>query len=395
MPTWSTGNRTCSPASSGAPAIVPASRPAAAAASRKTTARKPEPVAICRLKRVAADHKDDIRGRLPKPGKPNGTARGLHRRRPGVADGGARSRAARLPRHRVRQRGQGRRLHAHPGAALPPARSGDRRGGRLHPRPRRRLPRRPAHRFAQGPAGRRLRRRVRRLRRAARARPRPARPRRGSQAHPHRHRLAGVGVVRPHRHDRPARDRARRRQHRDGLLPLGAPPRRRGRQGDRALRLRGDEGLAVGKGRRPARGHPDPQLPRAGRLRTRGRPAHRHAFPEGARRTRCAGPAHAGVDRRAGAALRLRRGADRGRPGKRVSVDRARSRPRLRPLGPAGAGQGHAAVDDPQRVLRRRRRVRPEEHHLGRRPRPRRGDLDRQAAQAARTSASGPIRCCA
>ena len=28
---------------------------------------KPEPVAICRLKRVAADHKDDIRDRLPKP----------------------------------------------------------------------------------------------------------------------------------------------------------------------------------------------------------------------------------------------------------------------------------------------------------------------------------------
>ncbi|MBA3485955.1 MAG: FAD-dependent oxidoreductase [Lysobacter sp.] len=33
---------------------------------------KPEPVAICRLKRVAADHKSDIRSRLPKPGKPNG-----------------------------------------------------------------------------------------------------------------------------------------------------------------------------------------------------------------------------------------------------------------------------------------------------------------------------------
>jgi formate dehydrogenase (NADP+) beta subunit len=29
-------------------------------------AEKPEPVAICRLKRVAADHKDDIRSRLPK-----------------------------------------------------------------------------------------------------------------------------------------------------------------------------------------------------------------------------------------------------------------------------------------------------------------------------------------
>ena len=34
---------------------------------------KPEPVAICRLKRVAADYKDDIRGRLPKaPAKKNG-----------------------------------------------------------------------------------------------------------------------------------------------------------------------------------------------------------------------------------------------------------------------------------------------------------------------------------
>jgi formate dehydrogenase beta subunit len=32
-------------------------------------AEKPEPVAICRLKRVAADNKEDIRGRLPKPPK--------------------------------------------------------------------------------------------------------------------------------------------------------------------------------------------------------------------------------------------------------------------------------------------------------------------------------------
>ena len=30
---------------------------------------RPEPVAICRLKRVAADYKEDIRGRLPKPAK--------------------------------------------------------------------------------------------------------------------------------------------------------------------------------------------------------------------------------------------------------------------------------------------------------------------------------------
>src|SRR4249919_3183936 len=33
---------------------------------------KPEPVAICRLKRVTADFKNDIRHRLPKAGKPNG-----------------------------------------------------------------------------------------------------------------------------------------------------------------------------------------------------------------------------------------------------------------------------------------------------------------------------------
>jgi formate dehydrogenase beta subunit len=35
-------------------------------------AAKPEPVAICRLKRVAADHKDDITGRLPKAKASNG-----------------------------------------------------------------------------------------------------------------------------------------------------------------------------------------------------------------------------------------------------------------------------------------------------------------------------------
>ena len=38
----------------------------------------------------------------------------------------------------------------------------------------------------------------------------------------------------------------------------------------------------------------------------------------------------------------------------------------------------HDAVDPAQRLLRRRRRLRAEEHHLGRRARPRRRDLDRQ-----------------
>ena len=38
----------------------------------EANAKHPEPVAICRLKRVAADLKDDVRGRMPKPGKKNG-----------------------------------------------------------------------------------------------------------------------------------------------------------------------------------------------------------------------------------------------------------------------------------------------------------------------------------
>src|SRR5260370_41020584 len=34
-----------------------------------------EPVAICRLKRVAADYKEDIRSRLPKPAAPKNCKR--------------------------------------------------------------------------------------------------------------------------------------------------------------------------------------------------------------------------------------------------------------------------------------------------------------------------------
>ncbi len=58
-----------------------------------------EPVAICRLKRVAADYKDDIRDRLPKPAaNKNGKRIALRRRRPRLAHRGARSRAAGLRR---------------------------------------------------------------------------------------------------------------------------------------------------------------------------------------------------------------------------------------------------------------------------------------------------------
>ncbi len=60
-------------------------------------------------------------------------------------------------------------------------------------------------------------------------------PRRGGGAHPHRHRLAVLGVVRPRHPHRQARHRAGRRQHRDGLLPQRQAPGRRRRQGDRAF----------------------------------------------------------------------------------------------------------------------------------------------------------------
>ena len=179
----------------------------------------------------------------------------------------------------------------------------DRRGDRLHPRPRHRVPA-AAQRIdslkallaedydaifvgSGAPRGRDL--------------DIPGRKEAGEE-HPHRHRLAVQRLVRPHRQDRQARHRARRRQHRDGLLPHLAPPRRRGRQGDRALRLRGDEGVALGEGRRHARGHPDPQLPGAEGIHPRQRQADRRGVREGQGRVRRQGPPQAGADRRAGPA---------------------------------------------------------------------------------------------
>ncbi len=51
-----------------------------------------EPVAICRLKRVAADFKEDITGRLPRPrAQKNGKRIALYRRRSRLAHRGARS----------------------------------------------------------------------------------------------------------------------------------------------------------------------------------------------------------------------------------------------------------------------------------------------------------------
>jgi formate dehydrogenase (NADP+) beta subunit len=148
-----------------------------------------EPVAICRLKRVAADFKDDISDRLPRPAAKERQAHRAGRRRPGLADRGARPRAARLSLRRLRRRPQGRRHDPQPDPALPPARGvideevgyildlGVEFG-------------RAAHRQPEGAAGRGLRRDLRRLRRAARPRPRHSRPQGSRRQHPYRHRLA-------------------------------------------------------------------------------------------------------------------------------------------------------------------------------------------------------------
>ncbi len=161
-----------------------------------------------------------------------------------------------------------------------------RRGGRLHRRHRRhRDALRPAHRQPQGAARRGLRRDLRRHRRAARPRPRRAGPQggRGANIHIGIDWLSSVSFGHIEQ-DRPARHRARRRQHRDGLLPHLAPPRRRGREGRRPLRLRGDEGVALGEGGRDARRHPDPQLPRAQGIHAQGRPADRRRSSRRSRR---------------------------------------------------------------------------------------------------------------
>ena len=197
---------------------------------------------------------------MPRPISEERQAHRDRRRRPRFAHRGARPRAARLSLHRVRCRPKAGGMMRTPDSEIPAAGFGDRRGNRLHPQPRHRVQGRPAHRQPEEAAGRKLRCGLRRLRRAARPRARHSRPQGSRRQHPHRHRLALQRVVRPHRQDRQARDRARRRQHRDGLLPHRAPARRRGRQGDRALRLRGDEGEPVGEGGRHSRGHSDPQF---------------------------------------------------------------------------------------------------------------------------------------
>ena len=178
----------------------------------------------------------------------------------------------------------------------------------------------------------------------------------------------------------------RRRQHRDGLLPLGQAPRRHRREGHRAQDAQVLQGVAVGaRGRRRGAGR-DPREPAAGALHRRERNAHRHGVREVQLR-RGERPAQTGNHRPRNHPVRHGRARDR--PGQRVPVDRARHGDRVRQVGHAGGGQDHVHVHAARHLLRRRRGVRPGEHHLGGRAGPPGGDLHPQPLPGGRRSPSG------
>ena len=136
-----------------------------------------KPVAICRLKRVAADYKGEIDAFMPDiPKQKNGKRIALIGAGPGLADRRPRSAAARLPLRAVREGPQGRRADADQHSLLPPARDRAGRGSRPHRRLRRRDALRPRDQEPRGRSEGRLRRRVHRHRRAQGQRPRHPRP---------------------------------------------------------------------------------------------------------------------------------------------------------------------------------------------------------------------------
>ena len=228
--------------------------------------------------------------------------------------------------------------------------SRDRRGVRLHPRSRRRVPRRPAHRQPEGAAGRRLRRDLRRLRRAARPRPRHSRPQGSGREHPYRHRLA------LHR----CRSATSARSASASIVLGGGntamdccrSSRRLGGEDVNVVVRSGFEEMKASPWEKEDAMHEG--IPILNFLvpkeftHDNGKP-HRHGVREGQGRVRRQGPPQAGADRRAGPAFPLRRRAGRGRPGERLSLDRARYRHRVRRLGHAQGRRDDLAVDATRR----------------------------------------------
>ena len=264
-----------------------------------------KPVAICRLKRVAADHEDDRRPPAGVPPAEERQARRLHRRRPRLAHGRERPAAARLRGRDLRAVGQAGRPDAHQHPGVPPARERARRGDRLH-----------HSTWASSSATTRRSRACKKLLAtggfdavfvgsgAPKGKELELPGREDGDRHPHRHRLARVGRVRAHREDRRARADHRRRQHGDGLLPQLAAPRREGRQGHGAQAARLLQGLGVGARGRRGRERRDRRQPLAEGVRDRGRQARRHDVRRDGVRARRARPHHRRARRRRGSSSR-------------------------------------------------------------------------------------------
>ena len=219
-----------------------------------------------------------------------------------------------------------------------------------------------------------VRRGVRRQRRAERQGARDPRPPR-HRSDLHRHRVARVDSFRARRLGGEARADHRRRQHGDGLLSIVEAARRDRREGHRAQDAQILQGVSLGARRRRGRAGRDSREPPAGPLHRRERRADRHGVRE-VQVDRDREGTEAGGDRARDHPVRHRGARDRA--GQRVSVHRTRHRARVRQVGHARRRQDDVHVDAAGRVLRRRRGVRAGQHHLGRRARPSGGDLDPQ-----------------
>ena len=346
---------------------------------------KKEPVAICRLKRVAADFKDDdgIRPACPRrrrrtasaspasaPGPPRSPWRATSRRwatRSSIYDEDPKPGGfirTQIPRFRL------------PESVI------DEEDGYIT-RPRRRVPRTRARRVDEGAAGRRLRRGLRRLAARRAAATSNARPQGSGRQHPHRHRLA-------RRRFRSATSRKIGKR----VIVLGGgntamdccrTARRLGGEDVKVIVRSGFEEMKASPWEKEDAMHegipilnclvPKAFVHKDGKLTGM-------RFEKVQGRVRRQGPPQAGAHRRA-------RRAFFECDDVLVAVGQENAFPWIeRDVGIEFDEWGMPELDEvtladrtlPEGVLRRRRGVRPEEHHLGRGPRPRGGDLDRQAA---------------
>ena len=168
--------------------------------------------------------------------------------------------------------------------ALPPARGSDRRGDRLRAAPRRRVSRRRSRRDRCAPSSPSP---------GTWSSSAPGAPRGRDLSLPGRIEAAKRASTSASTGSRRCPSATSRRSAGASSSWAAATPRwtaAAARSGSAAAtsrsssaRVRGDEGVALGKGRRDPRGHPDPRLPRAEGVPARQRQAHRHELRQGPR----------------------------------------------------------------------------------------------------------------